>query len=204
MWPRESSCAALKQSSQREYHPDEENVTGGKSKMNLRTEVIHLEQKSKRRDILLQYHISLGVCAYVCVHTRAGRCWYTNPLWKFWNFLQKEEKETRVKILSVYWHASPNFFNDSYSQQGWEPKRGQRYLTPKTMSKYLFIIVQTFLPHGRYDFICNLKAILRSLTLHTVKDFLRLVMQAFHSFLFCLFYETNSHCESWNALELTV
>jgi hypothetical protein len=30
VWPREDSCAALKQSSQRKYHPDEENVTGGK------------------------------------------------------------------------------------------------------------------------------------------------------------------------------
>lgn len=45
-------------------------LQGGKSKMNLQTEAIHLEQKSKRRDIVLQCSISRGVCAYVrlCAH----------------------------------------------------------------------------------------------------------------------------------------
>lgn len=75
------------------------------------------------------------------------------------------------------------------------------------MSKYLWRLVQALLPHGRYGFICDLKAVLSLLIVHAVKDFLRLFMQAFHFSLFIylfLFYETNSHCESQAALELTV
>lgn len=129
---------------------------GGESKRSLQTEAIHLEQMSKRRDIPLQDSISLGVCASACAHTHAGRCCCTNPPGRFWNSLKEEEEETRVKILSVYWHASLNFLNCGYVSTRLKTKPWAA-LTPKTMSKYLCIIIaQIPLPHGRYDFICNL------------------------------------------------
>lgn len=83
VWPREKSCAALTQSSQRKCHSDE-NVAEHDSKMILQTEEIHLGWQLHRRAILLQArYLPLGcVLTSVCTPMRGGAGVPGSP-WRF-------------------------------------------------------------------------------------------------------------------------
>lgn len=69
MWPREKTCAALTQSSQRKCHSDEENVAEQNSKLILQVEEIHLEQNSHFAPAVSPWGC---VPTYVCVHAHVG------------------------------------------------------------------------------------------------------------------------------------
>lgn len=66
MWPREKTCAALTQSSQRKCHSDEENVAEHNSKLILQVQEIHLEQNSHFASAL---YLHRDVCLLMSVCT---------------------------------------------------------------------------------------------------------------------------------------
>lgn len=165
--------------------------------MNLQSEAIHLEQKSKKKGHSASaWYLPWGMCVCLCAHPFREVLMYKSSLKR-----KKRGLRFCLYIRALHWL----FFKSAATINTVENQNiALSDLPPQPMSKYLCITVQTLLPHGRYSFICNLKVVLSLLVVHAVKDFLRLFMQAFHSFLFYLFYETNSHCESQAALELTV